>query len=57
MRVWRKLRRLVKHNRRKRESPIPVLKRRQLLIRSHNETLSVAMRVSNPDCSPAGIDG
>jgi hypothetical protein len=29
------------------------LKRRQLFIRVHNETLSVAaMRVSNPDCSP-----
>jgi len=33
-------------------------KRRQLLIRSHNETLSVAtMRISNPDCSPFGIYG
>jgi hypothetical protein len=31
-------------------------KRRQLFIRSHNKTLSVAaVRVSNPDCSPAGI--
>jgi hypothetical protein len=31
-------------------------KRRQLLVRTHNETLSVvAMRVSNPDRSPAGI--
>jgi hypothetical protein len=31
-------------------------KRRQLLIRSHNETLSVAaMRVNNPDCSPFTI--
>jgi hypothetical protein len=27
-------------------------KRRLLFIRMHNETLSVAMRVSNPDCSP-----
>jgi hypothetical protein len=28
-------------------------KRRQLFIRTHNETLSVAaVRVSNPDCSP-----
>jgi hypothetical protein len=26
-------------------------KRRQLFIRTHNETLSVAMCVSNPDCS------
>jgi hypothetical protein len=32
-------------------------KRGQLLIRSHNETLSVAaMCVSNPDCSPTRID-
>jgi hypothetical protein len=32
-------------------------KRRQLFIRTHNETLSiVAMRVSNPDRSPVGID-
>jgi hypothetical protein len=31
-------------------------KRRQLFIRVHKETLSVvAMRVSNPDRSPAGI--
>jgi hypothetical protein len=30
---------------------------RQLFIRTHNETLSVAMRVSNPDCSPIGIHG
>jgi len=29
-------------------------KSRQLFIRVHNETLSVvAMRVNNPDCSPA----
>jgi hypothetical protein len=26
-------------------------------IRTHNETLSVAMRVNNPDRSPLGIDG
>jgi hypothetical protein len=33
-------------------------KRAQLFIRSHNETLSVtAMRVSNPDRSPAKIQG
>jgi hypothetical protein len=32
-------------------------KRRQLFIRSHNETLSViAMRVCNPDRSPVGIN-
>jgi hypothetical protein len=32
--------------------------RRQLFIRSHNETLSVAaMRVSNPDGSPVRIKG
>ena len=33
-------------------------KRGQLFIRVHNETLSVAaMRVSNPDCWPLGING
>jgi len=33
-------------------------KRRQLLIGPQNETLSiVAMRISNPDCSPVGING
>jgi hypothetical protein len=33
-------------------------KRSQLFIRTHNETFSVvAMRVSNPDCSPARIHG
>jgi hypothetical protein len=33
-------------------------KHSQFLIRSHNETLSVtAMRVSNEECSPAGIHG
>jgi hypothetical protein len=32
-------------------------KRRQLFIRSHNETLSVvAVCVCNPDCSPVGIN-
>jgi len=32
-------------------------KRRQLLIRVHNETLAVpAMRVRNPDRSPVGIN-
>jgi len=34
------------------------LKRSQLFIRTHNETLSVtAMRVNNPDCSPVAIHG
>jgi hypothetical protein len=34
--------------------PFPISTRRQLFICVHNETLSVvAMRVSNPDCSPA----
>jgi len=33
-------------------------KRRQLFIRSHNETLSVAaMSVCDPDCSPFAIQG
>jgi hypothetical protein len=33
-------------------------KRRQLFIRAHNEPLSVAaMCVSNPNRSPAGING
>jgi hypothetical protein len=27
-------------------------KRSQLFVGTHNETLSAAMRVSNPDCSP-----
>jgi len=32
-------------------------KRHQLFIRAHNETLSIAaMRVSNEDCSPVGIN-
>jgi hypothetical protein len=32
-------------------------KRSQLFIRTHNETLSVvAMRISNPDRSPVGIN-
>ena len=29
--------------------------RSQLFVGTNNETLSVAMRVSNPDCSPLGI--
>jgi hypothetical protein len=32
-------------------------KRRQLLIGMHNETLSIAVRVSNPDCSPGRVHG
>jgi hypothetical protein len=32
-------------------------KRSQLFILSHNEALTVAMRVSNPDRSPVGING
>jgi hypothetical protein len=33
-------------------------KRGQLFIRTHNVPLSVAaMRVNDPDCSPARIDG
>jgi len=32
-------------------------KRRQLFIGTHNEPFSVAMRISNPDCSPVGING
>jgi hypothetical protein len=33
-------------------------KRSQLIIRMHNETLSVAaMRISNPDRAPLGING
>jgi hypothetical protein len=31
-------------------------KRRQFFIRTHNEPLSVAMRVSNKDWLPVGID-
>ena len=38
--------------------PFQFQKRRQLFIRAHNETLSIAaMRVSNPDRSPLGING
>jgi len=32
-------------------------KRSQLFSGTHDETLSVAMRVSNKDCSPARIHG
>jgi len=38
------------------ESLILVQKRRQYFIRTHNETLSVAMRVNNPDCRPSRIN-
>jgi hypothetical protein len=31
-------------------------KRRQLLMRSHNETLSAAVRIRNKDRLPVGID-
>jgi hypothetical protein len=37
--------------------PFEFHKRSQLLIGTHNETLSVAMRVNNPDRSPLGING
>ena len=37
--------------------PFQFQKRRQLFIRVHNETLSVAMRVHNPDRSPFAIQG
>jgi len=40
------------------ESPFPIPKRGQLVIRTPNETLSVvAVRVSNKDCSPLRING
>jgi hypothetical protein len=38
-------------------SPFAVQKRSQYFIGAHNETLSVALRVSNPDRSPARIHG
>jgi hypothetical protein len=38
--------------------PFQFQKRSQLFIRTHNETLSIAaMRVSNPDRWPVGING
>jgi len=38
--------------------PLQFQKRGQLLIRTHNETLSVVvMRVNNPDYSPLRIEG
>jgi len=36
---------------------VPAAKAGQLFIRTHNETLSIAMRVSNPNCSPVAIHG
>jgi len=32
-------------------------KRRQLFIGMHNEPLSLAMRVNDPNCAPLGING
>jgi hypothetical protein len=32
-------------------------KRSQQFIGVHNETLSVAVRINDEDCSPVGIDG
>jgi hypothetical protein len=37
--------------------PFQFQKRSQLFIGTHDETLSVAMRVHNPDRSPLGING
>jgi hypothetical protein len=37
--------------------PFQFQKCSQQFIRTHNESLSVAMRVNNPDCSPFNIDG
>src|SRR5262245_18085989 len=42
---------------RTRVSPFAVPKGTQLFIGAHDETLSVAVRVSNPDCSPFTIHG
>jgi hypothetical protein len=36
--------------------PLQFYKRSQHFIRTHNETLSVAMRVNNPDGSPFDIE-
>jgi hypothetical protein len=46
-----------KMNERPRISDSNSHKRGQLFIRTPNETLSIAMRVSNPDRSPIGING
>jgi hypothetical protein len=38
--------------------PFQFHKRSQLFVRVHDETLSIAtVRISNPDCSPFGING
>jgi hypothetical protein len=37
--------------------PFHFQKSSQDFIGAHNEMLSIAMRVSNPDCSPFGING
>jgi len=37
--------------------PLQFQKRRQLFVSAHNESLSVPMRVGNPDRSPLLIDG
>jgi len=40
------------------DRPFQFQKRGQFLISMHNEALSViAVRVSNPDCSPFGVNG
>ena len=38
------------------DRPLLFRKRRQLFFSAHDETLSVAMRVHNPDCLPLKID-
>jgi hypothetical protein len=49
---------LVKHNRRKRESPIRIPEKRSAFHRRAQRRLPVAaMCVSNPDSSPLGING
>jgi hypothetical protein len=57
-RVWKKSRQLVKTNAVSANRRFQFQKRRQLFIRTHNETLSVTvMRVCNEDRSPVGIHG
>jgi hypothetical protein len=36
--------------------PFQLHNRSQSFMRTHSEPLSIAMRVSNPDCSPIGIN-
>jgi hypothetical protein len=52
------LMRLMKVRRRQRacERPLPVLQTPSEFFGTHNETLSVAMRVHDPDCSPFKIE-